>query len=207
MSATQAATAGGTKEQRDHNDSALIAAASRLGYAGLIPFVILALFSWGAPGADSFATVTRALVAYAAVIVTFVGAVHWGSVLVAPKRVTGRGWMLVMSVLPALLGWLSLAFDARFALALQAAAFVGFYAYERSSSELLGLPSWYMSLRRRLTIVVVLALAASFAAAQMRAAVPRIEPDGRCCTAPTMGVNSVTGIRVSNSVSGGRLAE
>jgi hypothetical protein len=51
----------------------------------------------------------RALVAYAAVILSFLGAVHWGVVLAAPTTTPQLARSFLMwGVVPALLGWLAL---------------------------------------------------------------------------------------------------
>ena len=49
----------------------------RLGYAGLIPFVLLALFMW-IVSAEAHPFVAIALSAYGATIASFLGGIHWG---------------------------------------------------------------------------------------------------------------------------------
>ncbi|SFD84443.1 Protein of unknown function [Thiohalospira halophila DSM 15071] len=75
-----------------------------LGYGGLVPFVAAtaALAIW--PG-NAFAT--TALVGYAAVILAFLGAVHWGRVLAHPERADAPQ-LLQWGVIPALLAWVAL---------------------------------------------------------------------------------------------------
>jgi len=75
-----------------------------LGYGGLIPFIAgaAALGMW--PGNDWIA---RALVGYAAVIVTFLGAIHWGRVLARPEEAEASR-LLQWGVIPSLLAWLAL---------------------------------------------------------------------------------------------------
>jgi hypothetical protein len=58
----------------DPNDRAL---ARTLGYAGLIPFVLLALVLW-LVDAQLQAWVSITLASYAALIVSFLGGIHWG---------------------------------------------------------------------------------------------------------------------------------
>src|SRR3990167_1974488 len=58
----------------DPNDTAL---ARTLGHAGLIPFVLLAALLWLVDAALQ-AWVAIALTAYAALIASFLGGVHWG---------------------------------------------------------------------------------------------------------------------------------
>ena len=133
--------------------------ARALGYGGLIPFAAaLAVLAFGDTDA---AFATRALVAYGAVILSFVGAVHWGIGLMhgasAPRA------LLLVSVVPALLGWLSLLVVAQVGLVLQIVAFTVLYGYERLTLWDFAFPAWYRVLRRHLTAAVVAMLAAALA--------------------------------------------
>ena len=49
-----------------------------LGRAGLIPFVLLALLVWLLEG-EALTFVATAMSSYAALIVSFLGGVHWGA--------------------------------------------------------------------------------------------------------------------------------
>ncbi|MFC7474774.1 DUF3429 domain-containing protein [Dankookia sp. GCM10030260] len=68
-----------------------------LGLAGLLPFLGTALLAWTAPP-DWRGVALHALAAYGAVILSFLGAVHWGLALRAPPAEAGataprrRGW-------------------------------------------------------------------------------------------------------------------
>ena len=54
-----------------------------LGIAGIIPFAVFSIASVGeSPG--SALTATRGLVGYGAVILAFLGGVHWGFTLYVP---------------------------------------------------------------------------------------------------------------------------
>lgn len=90
-----------------------------LGYAGLIPFFILTLavvFDFHLPFLSG-ARVDWWLVAYAAVIVSFLGAIYWGIVLVSP-RLTDEESRVYLSygVLPSILAWLTFLLPIRGAL-------------------------------------------------------------------------------------------
>jgi hypothetical protein len=74
----------------------------QLGYAGLVPFFLLALAAWVAPDAAR-PDLQRSLSIYGAVILSFVGAVHWGVALVSQSQDLRQ---YVWGVLPGLLGWL-----------------------------------------------------------------------------------------------------
>lgn len=85
-----------------------------LGYAGLAPFVggLAAMALSGEPQLAELAG--RAMVGYAAVIASFLGAVHWG--LAAQAVATRQAARLAWGVTPALLAWLLLATPTGFAL-------------------------------------------------------------------------------------------
>ncbi len=54
--------------------------AQRLGYGGLVPFVGLAAAVWLAPPGD-WPLASMALLAYGATIASFLGAIHWGGLV------------------------------------------------------------------------------------------------------------------------------
>ena len=75
-----------------------------LGFGGLFPFVGLAAALWFArPGVLPLASL--ALLAYGAVIASFLGAIHWGLVMreVPAQPVSSLAW----GVVPSLLGWVA----------------------------------------------------------------------------------------------------
>ena len=122
-----------------------------LGYAGLLPFVACVLVIALLKG-EARAFAVRALVAYGAVILSFLGAVHWGLLLrrsdaTAPAR-------LVIGVLPSLAGWAALLLPDRYALALLVVAFGGFWLYEHRAVGTALLPPGYLVLRRQLSLTV-----------------------------------------------------
>jgi hypothetical protein len=122
-----------------------------LGYAGLLPFVACVLAVALLDGeARGFAS--RALVAYGAVILSFLGAVHWGVLLRQPDAATPA--RLAVGVLPSLAGWVALLLPDRHALALLVVAFGGFWLYEHRVVGPTGLPAAYLDLRRALSLAV-----------------------------------------------------
>ncbi len=135
-----------------------------LGYAGLLPFAAATLGSVLLDG-EHRALSLRALIAYGAVILSFLGAVHWGLALRAAGGEASRA--LVVGVLPALAGWVALLLPDRHALALLLVGFGAFWLYEhRVAGEAL-LPHDYLDLRRNLSLLVcgLLAVAALFSGA------------------------------------------
>jgi hypothetical protein len=126
-----------------------------LGYGGLIPFVSLAI-AGGVLRADE---VTPAMLAYGAVILSFVGALHWGFAMSVPDLESGgRSRLFVWSVVPALLAWVCLLVPARAGCLGLIAGFVLHYGWDRRLPFLARLPAWYLPLRLRLTVVACLCL-------------------------------------------------
>lgn len=83
--------------------------AGLLGNLGLLPFFGLAVATWLPLGDAAARTVLLALVGYAAVILSFLGAVHWGLALLSPQLDKASLWnALGWGVTPSLLGWMAL---------------------------------------------------------------------------------------------------
>ena len=110
------------------------------------------------------------LLGYAAIILSFVGALHWGFAMSAPAANAPR--LYTWSVVPALLGWLALlrpgvlpllGSDSRTGTAMAAVlrilAYAAHYLQDRRLGRVQPLPHWYLPLRLRLSSGAVLALA------------------------------------------------
>lgn len=130
-----------------------------LGYAGLIPFISGALGIWVTPEGWRV-VVLRALLDYSAVILAFMGAIHWGLAMRAENAGEAAQMQLGLSVVPPLLGWLAISggMPTSLALPLCLLAFAGLYAADMRAVRLGLAPQWYPALRRPLTIVVCLSL-------------------------------------------------
>lgn len=132
-------------------------AAAWLGYGGLIPFIVLAPASlldhhhgW---------TWSDALYGYGAIILSFVGALHWGFAMSAPGlEEVRRVRCLVWSVVPALIAWPALLLAPAGAAALLVFSFVAHYLLDRRLARHMAFPAWYLPLRLRLTTVACLSL-------------------------------------------------
>jgi hypothetical protein len=89
----------------------LPASALLLGIAGLLPFAALALATLrpSTPFATSMMTnpALFGLIAYGAVILAFLGGVHWGFALEPAVPAPRERLRLVLGVLPSLIGWVS----------------------------------------------------------------------------------------------------
>lgn len=128
-----------------------------LGSTGVLPFVVLATLTWIPGGHQALAA--QALLAYGAVILSFVGALHWGvamSVQPLPRSYGSR--LYVGSVMPALLAWAALLLPPGWAVAILLAGLWGHYAQDRRLARVVILPEWYLPLRLALTSIASLAL-------------------------------------------------
>ena len=129
--------------------------AAQLGYAGLIPFVTLSMSLWVLP-AGYQQPVSDALLAYSAIILSFMGAVHWGLAIAkegAPDRL-----LLVFSVVPALVAWFATLAPVMINYSVLIITFAGLCVFDSRMSGLGKAPAWYPRLRMPLTAVVILSL-------------------------------------------------
>jgi hypothetical protein len=127
--------------------------AALLGAAGLIPFLAGALWSF-VPG-ETGAWARGALLGYGAVILSFMGGVHWGLAMAAARPSFLR---YGASVVPALLAWLALLSGGRAGFVLLAASFASLLAYDLGAVRSGEAPAWYPALRWPLTLAVCAAL-------------------------------------------------
>lgn len=128
-----------------------------LGYGGLLPFIGLALVI---PFSDEHGEfLGRALVAYGAVILSFVGALHWGfAMTLRDIRPEQRRARFVWSVVPALIAWPSTLLPVPLGCVLLIAGFAAHYWQDRHLVRTLPLPDWYLPLRIQLTSVASVCL-------------------------------------------------
>ncbi len=129
----------------------------KLGYAGLLPFLLLAV----AVHLLSDGGAARALVSlqhYSAVILTFVGAVHWGRALENPENSVAEQKRLYWAVTPSLIGWIALSLPVNAAMAVLIAAFLLCLWIDRQFYPGQPFASWYLPMRLHLTLGVVAGL-------------------------------------------------
>lgn len=124
-----------------------------LGYAGLIPFLVFGIGIWFVPPGLA-EMVDRALLTYAACILAFMGAIHWGMAM----NGDANSWQLGLSVLPALVAWLALNIPFPWEYSILILGFVALCIVDTLATRPKFLPGWYPRLRIPLTIVVVLSL-------------------------------------------------
>jgi len=129
-----------------------------LGYGGLVPFVGLAAGT--VVGGDYAAFATRGLQSYGAVILSFVGAIHWGFAMTLDTLSDRRRTELwIWSVIPALVAWIALFLVADAASVAMMLCFAVQYWQDRRLAREVALAAWFMPLRLRLTIGACLSLA------------------------------------------------
>jgi len=123
-------------------------AAHRLGNAGLVPFIAGALLVWFVrPDARPYATL--ALSAYAAVIVSFLGGIHWG---IGFRESAPPPSLFVWGIVPSLAAWLAVMMPANAGLVIHGVMLCVCYAVDRRVYPQHGLQRW-LTLRFRLSAV------------------------------------------------------
>jgi hypothetical protein len=138
-----------------------------LGYAGLFPFVLLMLGCWVAHP-DWLGDFIRGQLAYGITILSFLGGVHWGAVMVSSDLTmeqTRKG--LVWGILPALIAWSSTLMGG-FGFAVLMLGLIGAYQADKRMSVWYGMPEWFLPLRLKLTCIAVASLVLTVIAANVR---------------------------------------
>lgn len=135
-----------------------------LGYGGLIPFLGLTGATWldhhhGSVWSD-------ALFAYGAIILSFIGALHWGFAMSqADLNERQRSACFVWSVIPALIAWPALLFSPPIAAPLLVLGFILHYLQDHRLAKRSTLPRWYLPLRLQLSVTAGVCLIAGMFAA------------------------------------------
>lgn len=145
----------------DPRDTALI---QTLGYGGLIPFVVLAALLWLVAN-DLQAWVAIAMAAYAALIVSFLGGIHWGIGWQAglrerlahqtPRALHAQRNHFLWGIVPPLLAWPGILMPAFAGLAWLGFVLIIAYLADRTLYARAGLQPW-LTLRFRLSAVAAL---------------------------------------------------
>lgn len=139
------------------------ARATKLGYAGLVPPALLALWLAGIPADHIWRDMTiRLLIGYSAIVLAFLGGARWGAALRGDHPQAARD--VALAVVPALLGWGALFIRPAHAFVLLAVAFAAQGAWDALSGQTGALPPWFASLRVPLTVAAVLAMVVAFVA-------------------------------------------
>lgn len=129
-------------------------AARWLGFAGLIPFVAGAFASLPVAG-ELRPFALPLLLDYGAIILSFMGGVHWGAAMMRDDSGVGP---LGRSVASALIALPAALIGGAAGLVLLAAGFLGLLLYDERETQVRRLPRWYPHLRRPLTAIVTTCL-------------------------------------------------
>ena len=133
----------------------LPAVARHLGHAGLVPFAAGAALVWLVwPEAHPYTTL--ALSAYAAMIVSVLGGIHWGiGFRAAEAGEPAPASLFVWGIVPSLVAWLAVMMPPSAGLVIHALMLVVCYLVDRRVYPAHGLQRW-LTLRFRLSAVAAL---------------------------------------------------
>ena len=126
--------------------------ARRLGAAGLLPFAAGALLVWLVREPEAQGFVAQALSVYAALIVSFLGGIHWG---LAFRHAEPPMPLLLWGVVPSLVAWPAVLMPAWSGLVVHGVMLVACYAVDRRLYVAEGVARW-LTLRFRLSAVAAL---------------------------------------------------
>jgi hypothetical protein len=139
-----------------------------LGFASLVPFVLLTLICWGVHP-DWLGRFIRGQLAYGITILSFMGGMHWGAALLSPQLTSEQSKKaLIWGVMPAVIAWAALLHEMGLGFAVLMIGFIGAYRIDKHLYAWYRMPEWLIELRFKLTCVVVAALALTFIAANVR---------------------------------------
>ena len=133
-------------------------AARLLGFGGLLPFILAAVAAYAVdPALQEY--FRKALVSYGAVILSFLGGVRWGVAMIG-RDTTGLARPLLISVVPALLGWWAALMPSTAGAIMLAACFAVLLVADVRNHNM---PAWYRMLRIPLSIGAIGSLLAGAA--------------------------------------------
>lgn len=133
------------KSDKKFPDTAVVRA-NRLAWLGLVPFIVTTLV--GAIGIWQ-EILLHGFMVYSAVILSFLGGIHWGVAMQGGYAKPERN--LVLCMWPSVFGWIAVAFlPVLWALAGLGFAFLAWLNYDLRQIR----TTWYEDLRRPITFVV-----------------------------------------------------
>ncbi len=133
-----------------------------LGYAGVVPFVVLSLWLYGIAEDHPWHTITIALlVAYSAIVLYLLVGIRW---VIAMHKREDCSLALEQILVPAIVGWLAPFVLQPYCFAILAVAYAAQGAWDSLSTGNGTLPEWYGRMRMRLTVVAVATLVLAFVA-------------------------------------------
>jgi Protein of unknown function (DUF3429) len=143
-------------QEPDSDTTKIPLAALVLGLAGAVPFVVCAIAIATDIRLPLVDNPVAALVAYAAVILSFLGGIRWGFALrMNDPLLQTRAF--VLSVGPSITAWLLLLPPTPMALVVMPVLFLLLGLADQTLGTV-GVPAWFMRLRLWLTVIVTLSL-------------------------------------------------
>lgn len=139
-----------------------------LGFAGLTPFLALSLGCW-LVHPDWLPRLVAAQLSYGVAILSFLGGVHWGAVMLCAELSSRRTRLaLLWGVTPSLVGFFAgqLLFGLGFVI--MTAAFVMVYLVDKRLYAWYAMPDWLLGLRFKLSCIVVASLLLTLLAVNFR---------------------------------------
>ncbi|ORZ38012.1 hypothetical protein BCR44DRAFT_1388003 [Catenaria anguillulae PL171] len=137
--------------------SSIPSAPKYLGLAGLLPFLGTALGAYTCVPTDILGF-QMLQATYGASILSFMGAIHWGTGMSATGPQSTVNSRYILSTVPCLVGFVSLNLPPDVALVVQSAGFSVLAAWDTRAWKRGEVPEWYPTLRYLLTGVVVATL-------------------------------------------------
>ena len=130
-------------------------AALWLGLFGLVPFVAAAGVSLH-DGVGDPTLALRSLAAYGAVILSFLGGIHWGVALTRGRSqdASSQTFWYVLSIVPSLAAWGALLMSPVPGLLVLLLSFLAMATFDTLAARAGQLPDWYPKLRWLLTAIV-----------------------------------------------------
>jgi Protein of unknown function (DUF3429) len=123
----------------------------RLGYAGLFPFLLGAVLAWLVRDDAHFYTILG-LTNYAAVVVSFLGAIHWG---LAFRQAVPSPSPYIWGVVPSLMAWVASMMPPNAGLVVHGVMLIVCYVVDRRLYPALGASAW-LTMRFRLSAMAAL---------------------------------------------------
>lgn len=128
-----------------------------LGYFGLVPFIVPTVFIYF--DAHHVGMWQHFLITYAAVILSFVGALHWSFAMLMHELPIGKQRSTFLwSIVPSLVAWIALSIPRFYGFLVLAAFFAIALIRDRQLSSAVELPSWYIPLRSYLSTIAIICL-------------------------------------------------
>ena len=129
-------------------------AAYALGYGGAVPFVVFVAMEWH--GYQLTQGGLSLMYFYGSIILSFLGAPHWGYILASVDRVEVKNLAgrLIIGVIPSLIAFFSILFDELDRLLIIGSSFIFVYVIDSALFRQENIPNWFLPLRFRLTVIV-----------------------------------------------------